>query len=301
MGRHGIERLSEPLPHRAPPGHDRWRRQGALTGRLRLTFTTATDPERWVSPGTGRLTLTGDGAAPVVALELARRRGRAILPGSGIKGAARTAFEIVTGSCDPFSRASRCSPRAMCPACAVFGRLGFTGRLSFGDADADPTVEIEVRKVPVPHDPDGEKTPGDVRLYDLRPAAERRRGERGEQRLPEILPREVATGTFAGTLHFWNLEEGELGAVLFCLGLSPEPGEGFALRLGGVKYHGQGAVRVALTGATTVTGALDRETLDEAQTKRVAAHWLAAGRRRLGAPGTAKLVELAAILGGGEA
>ena len=297
MGRHGIDRRVPAIGTEQPPDHGAWTSR-RLTGGLGLSFTT--EAGGWVSPGTGRLILAplaGEASEPVAAYELARRRGLVILPGTGVKGAVRTLFEVVTGSCDPFD--SRCRPRSMCPACAVFGRLGFTGRLSFRDAKANDGVAVAVRKVPVPHDPDRDKTRGEVRLYDLRRASERLRGERSDRRLPEVLPREAATGAFAGALDFWNLDAGELGAVLLCLGLSPEEGERFPLRLGGVKYHGQGAVRVAVTGARAVTGPLERETLDAETAGRAAARWLATGRQWLGLPGMAKLAELAAILGGG--
>src|SRR5262245_32739548 len=123
-----------------PPPHHRWQK-GLLTGYLRLTLEI---PEgQFVSPSTGRLTLTSRGTTELVAQEASRAAGTPVIPGSGIKGAVRTVYELLSFSCDPFAwsnperrraQTNHCTARACCDACSLFGVLGRSGRVGFDDA-----------------------------------------------------------------------------------------------------------------------------------------------------------------------
>jgi len=267
-----------PPPVYSPPSHERL---GPLTGELELRFTTP--PGRYVAPGTGRLALlAGKNAEPAHAA--ARRSGRPVIPGTGIKGAVRTIYEMITGSCDPFDRASVCKPGSCCDACRVFGRLGYLGRAGFGDADAEQSVTVSVEMVPVPHPPHGT---ADVRCYDLTPSVH-----------PRAQPRQVYRGSFVGVLSFRGLIGDELGKLLLCLGLAPDPQARFPLRLGGVRYDGQGAVDVEPLSLFLATKDLERGKADYEDTGKRCAEWAAAGLAALQEPAVAWLKTYAKTVGG---
>ncbi len=268
MARHGLSRPEGAIHFQDPPPHDRWEGD-LLTGSLRLTLEI---PEgQFVTPSTGRLTLTSKGAAEVVAQEAARAAGTPVIPGSGIKGAVRTLYELLSFSCDPFAwndperrktLGTQCSSRSCCEACSLFGVLGRSGRLGFDDArPAGPeTVQIEVREVPIPWTP--QKAQGDVSLYDLKEATQFDRDRRVHVRSSEELSREVFLGTFETRMMFWNVAREELGRLLLCMGIGADGATNFFLRLGGVKYDGKGAVAVrpkALALASPVRRHLDGE------------------------------------------
>lgn len=250
MAQHGISRPPGEILRTEPVRHDLWL-QNRLTGTLTLTLSTPAG--QFVSPGTGRLALTGDGPVAVVAQQAARAAGTPVLPGSGLKGAVRTHYEILSHSCDPFAWADRsrrheerCTRRSCCEACSLFGVLGWTGRVSFSDAvPADGgSVEVRVENVPTPWAPHADKTRGDFRVYDQGESVLFDEDTRTLRPRPKDLAREVYSGTFETRMTFWNATEVELGRLLLAMGL----GDGathFELRLGGVKYDGKGAVSVA--------------------------------------------------------
>jgi hypothetical protein len=169
-----------------------------------------------------------------------------VIPGSGIKGAVRTNYELLSHACDPFDRNTRCGPKECCDACSLFGLLKWSGRVSFGDAvPARPgSVQVQVQKVPIPWKPDGSKTEGDFRVYDLEEARMFDEGRRVWTRRPKELAREVFTGELEGRMTFWNASPEELGRLLLAMGLGPDEDTRFLLRLGGVKYDGKGGVQI---------------------------------------------------------
>ena len=271
MAPHGLSRRTGPLVQKLPPLLDRWDPE-RLTGSLALRLTTL--PGRFVSPGTGRLALLAAGGAEVAAQAAARCGGSLVIPGSGIKGAVRTLFEALSSACDPFSR--RCSVDDCCQACAIFGFAGWGGRAGFKDAlpVEEGSVTAEVRRVPIPHEPHAEKTGGDFRLYDLDEATQKEKGRDVERPRLKELAREVYAGRFATTLTFWNLWPDELGRLLLAMGLGADEATRFPLRLGGVKYDGQGAVTVEPLAADIA--APRRERLDEATCRARCTAWIAA-------------------------
>jgi hypothetical protein len=283
MAQHGISRPPGEIVRSAPVHHDVWLRN-RLTGTLTLTL--STPPGQYVSPGTGRLALTGEGPTAVVAQQAARAAGTPVLPGSGIKGAVRTHYEILSHSCDPFawtdrSRRSeeRCTRRSCCEACSLFGVLGWTGRVSFGDAvpAGDGAVQVRVENVPTPWVPHGDKTRGDFRIYDLAESEQFDEDTRTWRKRPKDLTREVYTGTFATRMTFWNASEVELGRLLIALGLGAGEETRFDLRLGGVKYDGKGAVTLAPKDLRLSAGARPRDLADEACRQQCMA-WIMAAR-----------------------
>src|SRR5206468_9437226 len=120
------------------------------------------------------------------------------------------------------------------------------------------------------HEANGSKTPGEFRLYDLAPDSPPGTGGAPRKRYS----REVFTGCFLSRLTFTNASPEELGRLLLCLGFDGgEEAPSFPLRLGGVKYDGQGAVRV--TAESLAVRAPRREDLDrDAGAARIAT-WIA--------------------------
>jgi hypothetical protein len=290
------------VERRTPPPHDLWQSH-LVTGSLILRL--EIPPDQYVSPATGRLGLVGDDKAEVVAQRAARLQGVPVLPGSGIKGAVRTLYELLSFSCDPFARDGRrggsqqayCSPQACCDACSLFGLLGYNGRLSFSDASpaSAAAVQVEIEKVPVPWTPDPGKTRGDFRLYDLEEATQLAPGRRIAEKRPKELAREVYRGAFETRMSFANLEPQELGRVLLALGLGYGPTTEFLLRLGGVKYDGKGAVDAA---PERLRLALPRpESLAGDECRKRCSEWVAAARASRWADSFwSKLEEVATVL-----
>jgi hypothetical protein len=274
MARHGLSRPSGRIEQGNPVPHDAWL-PDLLTGRLVLSL--KTPPGQFVSPGTGRLALVPRQSGEVVAQEAARAAGIPVIPGSGIKGAVRTVFELLSFSCDPFATA--CSKSSCCEACSVFGLLGWNGRVDFSDArpaSADSVV-VKVEQVPIPWLPHPEKTDGDFRLYDLKEAVELDPERRSWQPRAKDLTREVFTGQFETRLAFWNLSREELGRVILCMGFGGGAATRFFLRLGGVKYDGKGAVEVQPLELQLV--APRRRSWSGAQCEEEIATWIAAAQR----------------------
>ena len=270
MGRHALSRPQGPISFQAPPPHDQWKR-GLVSGALTLSL--ETPPGQFVSPGTGRLGLTEMESKEIVAQRAARAGKTPVLPGSGIKGAVRTLYELLSFSCNPFDRSSPCSARQCCDACSLFGRLSYAGRVGFSDAvPAGSGVKIQVRKVPVPYQGQAHRTPGDFRVYDFQ--EDTVPGSR-EKRLKEMA-REVYTGTFETRLTFRNLTPEELGRLLLAMGFGEDGKERFFLRLGGVKYDGQGAVRVTPVSLRMIFP--KRRTLEQDDCARECGEWIKSAR-----------------------
>lgn len=303
MAKHGIAQLrfEEGLVERRnPAAHDVWL-DDHFTGLLELRLTTL--PGRFVSPGTGRLTLLAEGGGEVVAQEAAKARGVPVIPGSGIKGAVRTLYEILSSSCDPHRRGDcqrshkrrHFSEREYCDACSLFGCMGWRGRVTFSDAVPAATVNAGIHWVAIPWEPHGEKTRGDFRLYDLDEAiaVDRTTGHRSPA--PKELAREGYDGKFITRLSFWNVTGEELGRLLLAMGVAAEEAAGFPLRLGGCKYDGQGAVRVEPVGASLVRPR--RQELERDGLRELASGWMkAATASPWGQAFAPKLRELAKIL-----
>lgn len=276
MARHGLSRPEGEVQRQTPPDrydHDRWQKT-LLTGRLKLALVI---PEgQFVSPSTGRLTLTTKGAVEVVAQEAARAAGTPVIPGSGIKGAVRNLYELLSFSCDPFARHDRCRATSCCDACLLFGLLSRTGRVGFDDARpaGPPPVRVEVREVPVPWTP--QRPQGDVSLYDFQEAKQFDRDRKVFVNLPKELSREVFVGTFETCMTFWNVTQEELGRLLLSMGVGADEATAFFLRLGGVKYDGKGAVKVQPQALTLVSP--DRKNVEDDPLQREIAGWLEAAR-----------------------
>jgi hypothetical protein len=294
VARHGLSR-PEGVPHLQDPiPHHRWSRH-LITGSLRLSLQTPAG--QFVSPATGRLTLTSKGSEELIAQEAARIQGVPVIPGSGIKGAVRNLYELLSFSCDPLGE-NRCKSQLFCDACTLFGALGRGGQVGFTDArPAGPeAVRVEVQEVPIPWPP--QKPEGDVSLYDFQEAKQFDRDRKVFVTQPKELSREVFSGRFETRMTFWNATREELGRLLLSMGIGAGDTTKFLLRLGGVKYDGKGAVEVQPRALTLVAGA-SRKTYDERAGRQECSDWIEAAKT---APWAAtfwpKLEEVANLLRG---
>ncbi len=166
--------------------------------------------------------------------EVMRRGGRPVVPGSSIKGTCRQTYEVLTDSTSPFDRGESFNRRRrslLSPAGALFGALGYEGRVSFSDAALPEGAEPVKIRLSVAYPP---RRKTGRRFYGrLPPGAEQPR------RIPALaIPAGVSLTT---SLRFRNLDPAELGGVLTSLGVSR-----FTPRLGGGKYDDFGWVRFRL-------------------------------------------------------
>jgi len=172
----------------------------------------------------------------------ARNGEQRIIPGSALKGAFRSLVELFTESCvcktrirwtgDERARHGECQyrHRALCPACKLFGAMGYQGQVRFEDALQQDGSAI-LCLVPPQYQPRANR---DYRRYYPHALVDSR---------DPIWPLEaVPVGTrFTLRAQFTNLSEGELGLLLIALGqgewaLCPKVGAG--------KSSGLGAVRI---------------------------------------------------------
>jgi len=166
------------------------------------------------------------------------------IPGSSLKGPVRSLVEALTYSCvsktrrywqrDERDEYGECTYRSqrrqgqLCPACKMFGAMGYEGQIFFADA---PMVagETAVHFIPAQHQPKGDE---DRRHY---PHALQ------DDRDP-TWPLAVALpgSRFSFNVRFENLTTAELGLLLLVLGQGKPP---ICLKIGAGKSSGLGAVQ----------------------------------------------------------
>lgn len=183
------------------------------------------------------------------------------IPGSSIKGAFRHLYETVTASClaqantNPKkggapvdSHLKSCSYRAdtrgdqhslrLCPACRVFGALGYLGQVFFHTAYPAADTSTQIKFAPQRWSP-RIISENSRKLY-THQAALKEDGQPYEPREPlEILP-EGSELTLQ--MDFTSLAPAELGLLLLLMG--QKQGEKIYPKLGGVKAHGWGAINI---------------------------------------------------------
>ena len=207
---------------------------------------------------------------PPLVKAFARRDGQRIIPGSALKGAFRSLVELFTPSCvcKTKERKIRRDPRyqecrytlerrqrelypaphtastattgednperrqgELCPACKMFGGMGYRGQVRFDDAPQQAGGISILHRIPPQYPP---RPDPDHRRYYPHALVDPR-----ERTWPlEVVP---PGQRFALTAQFTNLSEGELGLLLIALG----QGE-WALcpKIGAGKSSGLGAVRI---------------------------------------------------------
>lgn len=212
--------------------------------------------------GTG-LVRVGQGGTLVGAFQ--RAGDRLVIPGSAVKGMARSIVEAVSYSCAPpvpQGRKTREMPREnakpcrgegnppwLCPACGLFGFLRggarYRGRVGFGQFVAAEGVRTDLQRLCPLHKPDASAT--QFYLNDRGKIRGRKFYYHGKRvdpvaaqgtRLYEVAP---PGSRFTGELRVTNVTEEELRLLLFALGLdgsfAPKLGYGKPAYLGSVRFR----------------------------------------------------------------
>lgn len=183
--------------------------------------------------------------------------GRPIIPGSSFKGAVRHICRAVSKSCVPCKIDKegkpidivipedtnvQCMPKAdnACIVCDMFGKMGWGSKVFFSDllAECETTARFQAAQQFAPH-PDAkkyyEKGCHKLKFY---------KTKIDEVTIPkkDILRAVVPKTVFTGEISYRNLDEKELGLLLFGLGQSGT----ISLKLGGYRNEGFGTVNISL-------------------------------------------------------
>ena len=180
--------------------------------------------------------------------------GRPIIPGSGLKGAVRQICRAVSQSCVPRESAKITLPHGTaqqcksekkadfdnaCIVCDMFGKMGWSSKVYFSDliAESEKTERCFAAQQFTPN-PNAEKYLDDHDCH----AYKFYRTKISEVTKPQIdLLRAVPPKTvFTGEITYRNLDEQELGLLMFALGQS----QTISLKLGGYRNEGFGTVNL---------------------------------------------------------
>lgn len=170
------------------------------------------------------------------------------IPGSSLKGAIRSLFELITYSCfphqdsGPYQRCAENKPTSeFCPACKVFGGLGYAGRLYFHPAKPPTATQTIVIGVPIQPARSPISDPGTTRrVFEHVPL------DTSNQRSVEVLD----TGTELNfRLDFRSMRTDELGLLLIVLG--QDPNAPIYPKVGALKAHGYGVVKITMSSIKT--------------------------------------------------
>lgn len=246
-----------PLPDRVerikPAGHDRFKR-GLLSGTIVGELVALTP----VHVASGNIELTGNNRIPLVKAHF-RAGGKIAIPGSSLKGAVRSIVEAITRSCvrvqsrtlrDKLPRGFEpCELRdenaLLCPACRLFGAMGYQGQVRFADA---LLIQGKLATILTPS-LFAPRTHARV-YYDRRGMVIGRKFYFHGQPAKGNVPLEVCDvgSRFRLRVDFANLTDAELGVLLIALGQGSPP---FDLKLGGAKPACCGSIEVGMESVET--------------------------------------------------
>lgn len=183
---------------------------------------------------------------------------RLIIPGSSLKGTIRSSYEAITKSClcktnaqkDKIpDRLSECrvkkEEKRVCPACQLFGAMGWQGLISFPDCvgvkSATETCFVRSLYPPQPKSKNYYQGTRKIkgRKFYYHAVEAKNQGERG-------LDAQVATKSYAfkAVLQLKNVSKQQLGAL--CIVLGQDPKHPMALKVGGGKPIGMGTMTVEI-------------------------------------------------------
>ena len=271
--------LADHVERKEPVGHHKMR-EGRWYGWLNLTF--VAESPLHVASG---LIVHRDDLAPHIGVDIdpdnddllilshVRRGGRRYIPGTSLKGVVRSVVEAITFSClshidtrkvdkaaekhDKRLEVLRetCSKKAeetdLCPACSLFGALGYAGRVNFRDA-----FQIagggRIARRPVTHPPQPDRSQANKHrtqgiIYYTSANRKQLRGRKfylhGEQPVDATRKYEAIEvckkgSQFQGGVDIEGLSDAELGLLLKSLGATQE----FRLKIGGSKPFGYGSL-----------------------------------------------------------
>lgn len=239
-----------------PAGQDQFR-QDCISGKLYLSLTVQTSS--LVASG---IIAMGRDMQPKVDLvrTSVHQSNTPIIPGSSLKGVVRSAYEALTQSCLCKTKVRRekipsgyeeCKIKKgqtkVCPACRVFGAMGWQGLISFPDAVGQSTsTDIEFMPNlygPRPENPmyDNQgKVAGRKFYYHAVEAVSTNRDTDGNNKSGMHAQKVKPGYVFETAIQFKNLTEAELGTLLIVLG--QDSAHPMALKLGGGKPIGMGSM-----------------------------------------------------------
>ncbi|HID06205.1 MAG TPA: hypothetical protein EYP10_03560 [Armatimonadetes bacterium] len=276
-----------PLPDHVerakPAGHDGFKKgllSGIITGEL-----VALTP---VHVASGNIELTRSNRIPLVKAHF-RTGGKIAIPSSSLKGAVRSIVEAITRSCVRVqSRTARsrlpsdfepCEVRnensQLCPACRMFGAMGYQGQVRFDDA-----VLIQGR-VGIMLAPPLFRPRADARIYyDRNGQLKGRKFYFHGQPAKGNVPLEVCDVGSRFRLHvdFYNLTEAELGVLLIALG---QGNPALTLKLGGAKPICCGSMEIQIQSIQTRDGFSDASKFDSPLNQVDHNRWLSAAQTLL--------------------
>lgn len=228
------------VPRKAPSWHNRFEN---LTGKATLVLTVESD---CLFVGSGFYEYSN----ATLWMTFFRVNGVPSIPGTSLKGAIRSIAEAISNSCVSQMQKEesvskdyrRCqNVENLCPACRIFGAMGFRGRVSFSDALSQGKVQTKIVQIGALFKP--QKYEG-RKFYQSGSAAfsEDTTPKENHQCL-EVVP---GNTKFTTTLSFENLTRGELGLVFSALGWGFENDKAAPLffpKIGGAKPRCFGSVR----------------------------------------------------------
>ncbi|MCD6508617.1 hypothetical protein J7M22_18605 [Candidatus Poribacteria bacterium] len=191
-----------------------------------------------------------------VALDHYRVRDGAVIPGSSVKGAVRAVAEAISPSClavqerrtrpNAPKRLRQCSIKGngICPACRIFGTMGYQGQARFHDIVIPPKSLIMAR-VPILWKPGGKDERKLASLYIEEDGFIRGRKFYYHARYAERDDARVAVKkgvTAEMKVSFQNLSESEFGLLIAAMGCHPL--KRFPIKIGAGKPVGLGSVEI---------------------------------------------------------
>lgn len=225
--------------------HDRFQGE-RITVRLDVEIKVVSE---YLHIGSGMLRVDETGGHPRTYIPFVRRNGQPVIPGSSLKGAIRALAEALSASCLLFPgnpppcppvRPEAHSPH-LCPACQLFGGVGYRGRILF--EDAMPLKPVSLRLVLIgdlwqPRRSRGRKF---YRNLAFHPAPE---GAARNFHYVEAVPRGAR---FRTRIRVENTTSGEMGWLLRALGLEARAQElapAFPIKIGGARPRCMGGVEI---------------------------------------------------------
>ena len=182
--------------------------------------------------------------------------GKPVIPGSSLKGAVRQICRAVSESCVPKDSCKinlpkgtelQCKPEKKaeqdhaCIVCDMFGKMGWCSKVYFSDliADSGKTASFRAAQQFAPH-PDADKylDADDYHAYKFYKTKITAVTKPQNDLLRAVPPKTV----FTGEITYRNLDQQELGLLLFGLGQSGT----ISLKLGGYRNEGFGTVNITI-------------------------------------------------------
>lgn len=245
---------SKSIDRQRPAGQDQFRPK-LMSGKLYLTLTAET--ASFVASGVVAMGQDVQIKRVDLVKTAVHQKNQLIIPGSSLKGVVRSAYEALTRSCLCKTKAkgkeiprgySECKIKSdsveVCPACRVFGAMGWQGLVSFPDAMGQkvsssvgfmPSLYRPRTENPMYHQANGQVSGRKFYRHAMEAVSA------GEQR---GIPVQQAgqSYVFKTALQFKNLTVAELGTLFVILG--QDSNYPMALKVGGGKPIGMGSLSV---------------------------------------------------------